>query len=521
MRPENPRILNPKQYRFLLAALFITGASTLILEIVGTRVISPYYGSSLYCWSALITVTLVSLAAGYNLGGRQADAAASLMQLSRLITAAGAAVALIPLCRLPVLRWTTTLGVQLGALASATALMAPALVLLSALGPLAVRLTVSELSNVGKSAGDVYAVSTLGSVLGAILAGFILIPRVPITEILCALAVILLLLGALGHYLSTLRIPWRQPAAAAAVALIGFWPRSAPSTNVLLNEESAYGQIKIMDFGGKRYLLVNGTSQSIATLPASGGAQRMESDSPYIHSLEAAALLRPAARRALAIGLGAGLLPGAFESVYGIVADAVDIDPAIISAARRYFNFSPAGEVFAEDGRSFIERAGRRYDIIVLDAFGAESPPFHLFTQEAFTAISRALSPGGVLTINLVSLVAPPHDKTWLAAYKTLRSVFPEVRAFIANKPYHNLANILFFCSGDPLAIEKLKGLGRPLIREDMAYTFAHEITPAESDLARVPVMSDDYAPMESLLARTAVIWRRTLQENMGSILLY
>lgn len=522
MRPENPRILNPKQYRYLLGALFLTGASTLILEIVGTRVISPYYGSSLYCWSALITVTLVSLAAGYNLGGRQADASASLSLFSRFVSSGGAAVALIPLLRVFVLKWTTPMGVQLGALASATTLMAPALILLSALGPLAVRLTVSELGNVGKSAGDVYSVSTLGSVLGAILAGFILIPHVSITKILCALSIMLLLLGALGHYLSTIRVPWRLPAAAAAIALLGFWPHPQAQTNLIVDQESAYGQIKVLDFGTKRYLMVNGTSQSIAALNAPAApTARLESDSPYIHSLEALALMKPGAKRALGIGLGAGLLPGALEGVYGIATDVVDVDPAMIAVARSHFNFSPKGEVFAEDGRVFLERADRRYDIIVLDAFGAENPPNHLFTKEAFSAIRGALKPDGILAVNLVSLLKAPHDKAWLATYQTLRAVFPNLRAFIASKPYRNLANILFFCSEEPLMLERLQGAGRPLIREDLAWMLTQELKPEEADLAAAPVMTDDYAPMESMLAQSAVVWRKALQENVGSILLY
>ena len=317
---------------YILAGVFATGAVTLVLEIVGTRVISPFYGSSIYCWSALITVTLVALAAGYKLGGRIADRQASLTLFARLLCWAAAAVFVIPLLRSPVLRLTTGLGIQLGALASAAILIAPALVLLSMLGPLAIRLITPKLDMVGRKAGDVYAVSTLGSVLGAALAGFVLIPKFSISQVFYGTSALLLALGAWGCRLARVKRGIPQITAAAAVALFGFWPRHIPETNVLFNKESAYGQIKVLDIvnGNKRYLLVNGTSQSVALLPT------LESDSQYLHALEYLPLLRPRAKEALVIGLGAGLLSGTLERRHGLRVDTVEIDPLIVSTARNY-----------------------------------------------------------------------------------------------------------------------------------------------------------------------------------------
>src|SRR5271170_7275365 len=153
--PSPVKNLTEGQTAYVLAGLFAAGASTLVLEIVGTRVISPYYGSSLYCWSALITVTLIALACGYSLGGRWADQSPNLTLFARLLCLAGFAVALIPGLRMLVLQKTTPLGIQWGALTSALLLIAPALVLLSALGPLAIKLRTEAMASVGKSAGDI------------------------------------------------------------------------------------------------------------------------------------------------------------------------------------------------------------------------------------------------------------------------------------------------------------------------------------------------------------------------------
>lgn len=510
-----PKALTEAQHRYVLASLFAAGAASLVLEIVGTRVISPYYGSSLYCWSALITVTLVALAAGYNLGGRWADSAPSPTLFARLICFAGATIVFIPALRVPVLRATTPLGVQLGALTSASILVAPALILISALPPLAIRLTAQSLSGVGRASGDVYCVSTLGSVLGALLAGFALVPNLSVVHILYGEAALLLLLGALGYWLTRSSIALRPAVAAAAVAAFGFWPRVEPETNMIHSKESPYGQIKVLDFGERRYLLLNGTTQSMVN-PRTG-----VSGSAYAQALEAAAVLRPGPRRAAVIGVGGGLLTGDLEKRYGWTVDSVDIDPDMIEAARRFFAFAPKGRVLLEDGRGFLERSAGAYAAVFLDAFGPEAPPSHLFTREAFEAARLALEPGGILAVNLVTLVNAPGDQAWRSTLKTLRTVFFHVRAFQPADTYDGLGNVVFFCSDRPLPIEDTLARARPEIRDTLKYVAAHPLEPALGELERAPLLTDDYAPLEFLLAKSSVQWRRMLQDKVEQVLLY
>lgn len=516
MKPQPVNNLPPAHAAYLLISIFISGAATLVLELVGTRVISPYYGSSLYCWSALITATLVSLAAGYALGGYWADRRPALSLFAALACAGGAAAAIVPMARIPLLTVTTPLGIKLGALASALLLIAPALVLLSALGPIAVKLTTKGVATVGKSAGNIYAVSTLGSVMGAGLTGFILIPQFKISHILYGVAVSMLLLGACGYLLASAKKACAGPAGLAIlIAVLGLQPQQEEATNVLLNKESPYGQIKVMDFGGRRYLLVNGTAQSMAW------ADSLESDSQYAQGMEWAALLRPQAKNALVIGVGAGLLPGALEKFYGLTADSVDVDPGMVDAAKTYFGFSPKGRVFIEDGRTFLERSAPRYDLVFLDAFAAESPPYHLFTQESFSIIRRSLGPDGILAVNLVTMVHDRGGRPWLAALKTLRSVFPQVRAYLASDAYDDLANVVFFCSNAPLTSAGAAARARPQIRKNLEAMLARELQPSADSLFRATLMNDDHAPMEFLLAQTSARWREGLQKKVSSVLLY
>ncbi len=512
--PSPVKNLTDGQTAYVLGSLFLAGASTLVLEIVGTRVISPYYGASLYCWSALITVTLIALACGYGAGGRWADKSPYLTLFARLLCLAGLSVALIPGLRMLVLQKTTPLGIQAGALASALLLIAPALFLLSALGPLAIKLRTEMMASIGKSAGDTYAVSTLGSVVGAALAGFVLIPMMPISQLLLGLACLLFLMGSIGYYLSRERAALTRLAAAgaAAAALLAFWPSAG--TRMMITKESAYGQIKIYDANSHRYLLVDGTAQSMAEIGT------WEDRSQYAQGMEWAALNAGGAKRALVVGLGAGLLSGALERHYNLTTDTVEVDPEIVAAARKYFNYKPRGDVFIEDGRTFLERTERRYGLIFLDAFGAELAPYHLFTQESFASMRARLDDSGVLAINLVTLVEGPGGAAWRSAYKTLKTVFPEVRVFVASDRMAGLANVVFFCSSAPLDEGALKR-ARPDIRENLAFMLAHELKPKPGELDEAVLLTDDHAPMEYLLADGAARWRRALQKEAQSTLLY
>ncbi len=508
--PLKPGQQPPVSASYLLGSLFASGAACLVLELAGARLISPFYGSSIYTWSAMITVTMVALALGYAWGGRQADRQPYLLLFARLLTAAGLTIAAVPWLRAPVLRASLPLGVQAGAFASAATLLGPALMLLGALGPIAVRLTATGAFDSGRKSGDAWAVSTSGSVLGAVLTGFVLIPHIPISKILFGTALLLLLLGALGSWLSQRALPLGQLATCAAC--LGLMLMPAPQSKIAVSaRESAYGRITILDTPSKRYLLVNGTSQSVMEKPEG------ESESQYIRALEWSRSLRPNARRALVIGLGAGLLPKALER-RGLIVDAFEIDPAIEESARREFGYEPKGRVVIGDGRALLEAGLGQWDLAFLDAFGAESPPAHLFTTEAFQRVRESLTPEGVFAINLISAVAPPDDRAWKAVYRTLTATFPNVRAFVASDPNEGLANILLFASTGPLEAGSTNT--GPRVASEIRHMLSQELRPDSHDLRGSPILSDDFAPLDALLAGTARRWRHLLQQAMPEVLL-
>lgn len=504
--PEKPTL--PSGY--LAVALFCSGACSLVLEIVGSRLVAPYYGTSIHVWSALITVTMVALAIGYAWGGRQADKYPHLLLFARLLSAAGLTCAALPWLRGPVLKSSAALGVMGGALASAAALLGPCLVLLGALGPVVARLKAAGAYEVGRRAGDAWAVSTAGSVAGAALAGFVLVPNLPVPRILLGVAAVLLALGAWGSWLATRTAPLLPAAAMAALLLAAARPAPPLKDPVLFAAETRYGRLQVAEFNGKRMLLVDGASQS--TMIAATG----ETSSPYVHALEWAAAARPKAKSALVIGLGGGGLVRGLQKA-GLSPEARELDPVVARAAAQWFGLDPAVPVTIGDGRAALGE-GKRWDLVYLDAFGAESPPAHLFTQEAFGLARAALTPGGVFAINLVTTVDGRDDRAWQAVLRTLQETFPQVRAFVASPPVEGLANVLFFASEQP--IEAPASKLRPEARQDADDMLARELKPPASEVANAALLTDDFAPLEHLLAPGAARWRRLIQRAVPDELL-
>jgi len=502
----------PASTPLLAALVFLTGGVILVLEIVGARLISPVYGSSLNVWSSLITVTLLALAIGYETGGRLADRFPSHDTLQRLLGVAGVFILVVPSLRQPVLRATAPLGLQAGALvASAILLMVP-LVLLSAAGLVVARAATRSLERLGRGVGRVSFYSTLGSVAGALATGFFLIPRFPVSRIFYG-AGVAVIAGMALVALDRRRTGTASVQAFAAVVAgaVLFTSPEPLKRHAIFQTQTFYGEIEVLESYPVRYLMLDGIHQSI------WDAQKAENAGTYIHALEYGALAS-GGDRALVIGVGAGALPVILERHYGMVADSVDINARVVETAREYFGFATKGRTYVEDGRTFIQRAAdASYDLVVLDTFNGDAIPYHLLTKEFFAQVARVLRPSGVVAVNAVGL---SHGKGGLsgdarAVAATLRTALPRVRAFGLMAPDEAvrdpaLENVVFFASRAEI------GAGAPSTWREAA---RHVLGPmakqeiAEGAMDGGLVLTDDYNPIDFLNAPTARVWRARILE--------
>ena len=439
---------------YLYLVVSIAGAAVLAIEILGTRVLGPFYGVSLFLWSALITATLAALSLGYWWGGRWADAGPRPARLGALLAAAGAWLLLVPWIRQPVLAHLEPLGLRAAVLVAASVLFVPPLALLGMVTPYAVRLATSNLEHVGRTAGNLFAVSTIASVASALATGFFLIPNVGVSRLLLLVGIVLQIGAAAAFRADRARRRAVASGLAAAIALaaaaaahsgVGSGEAAVPAggDRRLALRESPYAEIEVRDWKEFRYLLIDGGTHTVV-VPGTWAPRHR-----YVAALEVAKFLFPAPGKLAVVGLGGGSVVKNFARD-GWSVDAVEIDPAVTEVAREYFGLAPAeARVIHMDGRRFLRTATTAYDLIVLDAFGSSAIPFHLVTRECFELAAARLVAGGVLAVNVEAVGW--HDAIVTAMAATLGQVFAQVVALPTAEPPDALGNVVLLAGNRDL----------------------------------------------------------------------
>jgi spermidine synthase len=507
--------------KLLYLAVFLTGAAIMMIEVLGTRIIGPFYGVSLFVWSSLISVTLIALAVGYYLGGIVADRAKR-FQLSHGIALAALSTALIPVIKTPVLLQTNALGVRGGAFFSALLLFFVPLTLLAMVGPRVIQLCTSQVESVGRSSGSVYAFSTVGSVLGTLVLGFFLLPIMGTQSILYGVSVGLLVLAAvLGFYerarMNTpglLVVPFVSIAIAGLLLFLGGDRLEAPPGFTTVYEgQSVYGRVRVIDESERQLRWLLSDSSTIGAIDLRTG----EPQFPYLYILEALPRFHPRGQSALLIGLGAGQLPKLLGR-YGIETDSIEIDPEVARAAKDYFGFDHPGRLILGDARYEIRNLEKKYDFIIHDCFSRGVVPAHLLSVEMLEDLRSLLNAGGVLALNFYGYATGEQALPAAAVEKTIEAVFPYHRVFVSALQTE-LTDHVFFASTKPLDFKADEvdiapsPLGKWML--DSLLRFEHDIN---ND--RGFVITDDFNPLESMQVKKAEIYRHQLLSDIGADLL-
>lgn len=494
---------------YIHLAVVIGGASVLALEILGTRLLGPAFGVGLYLWSALIGVTLAALAVGYALGGRWADRGPAITRFGLLFLAAGLWTALIPWLRPPVLALVDGLGLRAAVLVSGTVLFFPPLVLLGMVSPYAIRLKAGSLQEVGRTAGNLYALSTCASVVAAIATGFWLIPAMGVGRLVFLIGVLMVLTGALGLVVG--RRPRALPV--AVLVLLGCLvaadraaprDRPDPARGLVAVAHSAYAELRVVDYQDQRFMLIDGAPHSV--VDRATGASTF----PYVDVLEVTKRFYDQPGRLLLVGLGAGSVVKAFNRD-GWQVQTAEIDPVVTRLARAHFGYVDSdGPVFHEDGRRFLVDHEDIYDLVIMDAFGSSAVPFHLVTTEAFALVKSRLRPGGLLAMNIEAVGWDDILIKSLAA--TVGRHFEHVKVLPIVEPPSELGNVILLAADRPLELPE--ELDRPIDRWSPAYNLVH----AWDNAFTVPagqgqVLTDEHNPVAVWSDRINVVARDKIDE--------
>ncbi len=494
----------------------------MMIEVLGTRIIGPFYGVSLFVWSSLISVTLIALALGYYLGGIAADRAKR-FQLSHGIALAALATALIPVMKTPVLLQTHALGVRGGAFSSALLLFTVPLTLLAMVGPRVIKQCTSQLESVGRSSGSVYAFSTVGSVLGTLVLGFFLLPMMGTRTILFGVSFGLLVLAAvLAFHERTRRktsgVPVLLLISVGSVGLLFFFGggrigETTPGYTTVFEAQSLYGRVRVVDDEEHQLRLLLSDSSTISAIDL----KTREPVFPYLYILEALPRFHPQGRTALLIGLGGGQLPKLL-SRYGIETDSIEIDPEVARAARDYFGFDSPGRLILGDARYELRGLEKKYDFIIHDCFSRGVVPAHLLSVEMLEDLRGLLNEGGLLALNFYGYARGEQSLPAAAVNKTIAAVFPFHRVFVSS-PVTELTDHVFFASTRPLKLQADEVRVAPSRRGKL---MLDNLLSRERSISseRGFVITDDFNPLESMQMRKAEIyWYRVLSDVSADLL--
>ena len=493
---------------YLSLAVFTAGMTTLAVEVSASRLLGNVFGTSNLVWANIIGLILVYLTAGYFIGGRWADRSPNPRTFYQLLTWAAFTAGLVPLVARPVLRFAAEAvanfdaAVMGGSFFSVLILFSIPVTLLGCVSPFAIRLAITDPAQAGRVSGQVYAISTLGSIVGTFLPVLWLIPTIGTIRTFLLFAGLLLVVALVGLWRASrsraLIVLW-MPLTLGALAAATLSGYLKPAEGLIYESESAYNFIQVVQRGETRYLLLN-EGQGIHSVY---DPHQLETFGTWDYFLVApyfnAAPHSPAGVKSLAlVGLAAGTIARQYTAVYGpLPIDGIEIDPGIVEAGRTYFDMhEPNLNVIVQDGRWALAHSARRYSVIGVDAYRLPYIPWHLTTREFFEEARAHLADDGALVINVGRTFT---DRRLIdALVGTLRSVFPSV--YVVDVP--DTFNSIVFATVQPTQTSNLSA-NLALMGDDVQPMLKDALARAVQNLQPTPaseiVFTDDVAPVEQL----------------------
>jgi spermidine synthase len=481
----------------------VVGAASLGAEIAAARLLAPYFGASTIVWANTIATVLVALSAGYFVGGRLADRDPTIAGLCRVVLAAAGLLAAVPFVAGPFLRVSVDAlddveaGAFVGSLLGVLVLLAVPVVLLGAVAPYAVRLSVRSVEEAGRVAGRLYAISTLGSLAGVFLSALVLIPFAGTRRTFLAFALALAVVAAMG-----IRRPrWVLLAPVVVAGLIAVpvgTVKSGAAGKVVWERETEYQYARVVEApDGERSLELN-EGQAVHSVWRPGTYLTGDYWDEFL-VLPFATSPGRAPRSIAILGNAAGTTARAYGHYFPRArVDAVEIDPDLTEVGRSLFDLrGPRLRTHAADARPWLRRSKDRFDFVLVDAYRQPYIPFYLATREFFQEVRDHLEPGGTVAIN----VGHPEGSTKLE--KVLAATLREVFATVLRDPSEDTNTVLLAtatgASGRTLArhASRLPAELGPIARETAA-----RLEPA---LPGGRVYTDDKAPVEWLIDASIV----------------
>ena len=482
-----------KKYK-LEIIVFLSGAIGMGLELIAARVLSPYVGSSNVVWTSIIGIILVSMSLGYWLGGKKADKEASGNILSRLLLGSALFTSIIPLLETIVVKEFAGIVSNLivAAILCAIIVFSIPSFILAMISPFAVKMKSMQETEIGSLSGRISSLSTIGSITGTFLMGFVLIPNIGVTNINIGITILLVVMSILArddinkkYILSTISLV----VVMIILMFIGKWVFKLANPEILVDTDSQYSRIWVKQ--------INTSKTTYKTLQVDTGLESYidtetgEMGAMYLRYYDLFEYLNKDAKSTLMIGGAAYTYPIHYLQKYqDKTIDVVEIDEKMTQIAEEQFGLNAKDErlkIYTQDGRSYLNYSENKYDTILIDAFKGLNAPFELTTYEALVHAKNMLNDNGIVLTNIISSLEGEDTDFIEYEYATYKAVFDDVKIFqVQDRDYTESQNLI------------LVGIkGNPQINEDKYEEYKNylnmEITNFKTGKN---IVTDDFAPI-------------------------
>ena len=477
--------------------VFLSGALTMLLELIAARVLSPYVGSSNLIWTTIIGIMLTSMSIGYWLGGKIADKNKEndINILASYLLVSAIATSFIPLLEtnfIEVLSQYINNLVIVAIICTIITFGIPSF-LLATVSPIAVKIKNNNIDQVGATSGKISSLSTIGSIFGTFFAGFILIPNLGVRNIILGCSILLWLLSAYlfdkkdKKYYGFMVL---ELIVIIGLHLLGIYTFNQQHPEITTDVDSEYSRIWVteVNVGENQYK----TLQVDTGLESYINQETGEMGARYLYYYDLFEYYQKDAKDALMIGGAAYTYPMHYLKKYDDkTIDVVEIDKKMTQIAEQEFGLdanNPNLGLITQDGRSYLNYSEKKYDTIFIDAFKGLNAPFELTTYEAMNNAYNCLNENGTVITNIISSINGENTDFIEYEYSTYKAVFDDVKVFKVNP---DLADD----QEQNLILVGIKGNVNTNSDKEDEYKnlLNNEVINFTSDK---PVVTDDYAPI-------------------------
>jgi spermidine synthase len=428
----------------LLAAVFISGACAMVIELAGARMVAPYLGNTIYTWAAAIGLVMAALSTGYYIGGSLADRYRDRSQFSTILLCAGLLTLAIPFLGWALLPFTVFLDLWIASIV-ASFILVPASICYGMVSPYAIKLT-AKAGEEGGSAGRIFALSTVGSIAGTLGTGFILVPNVKLTYIFIMAALLMFLASWVANRKGKVILMEGLAfvALAGLTSQFGFYPLTNGS--ILYQEDTQYYHITVAEEN------ISGSPATVLYLDNAMSSGEYHNGSLAFSYAAKSRLGYELAGpgNALVLGLAAGTqLEDVKRNFPGANVDGVDIDARVVMVGKEYFSLKDdeGTNIIIDDARRYLKKTDKKYDLVIVDAFRGMSIPYHLTTKEFIGELKGGMNGDGVVIVNVISSVEGRKSGAFVRLYNTFASVFGNVVVIPIDRNLTQMQNVVLIAT--------------------------------------------------------------------------